>query len=62
MTLMFSLFYSSVPVSLFSVTVSRHAQRLDPEDETAECYAAIIYFINYNRAFLTTTCELMVGS
>ncbi len=40
-------FYSSVPVSHDSVTVSQHAQNQDPESEAAEWNLAIITFISY---------------
>ncbi len=51
-TLQMALFYSSVPVSHDSVTVSRQAQHQDPETEAAEWNPAIIHF---TCAFLTVT-------
>ncbi len=49
-------FYSSVPVSHDSVTVSKHVQYQNPETEAAKWNAAIIHFIIYTCAFPTVTC------
>lgn len=48
-------FYSSVPVSQDSVTVSQHAQHQDPEPDAAKWYSAIIKFIIHTRTFSTVT-------
>ncbi len=61
-TLQMALFYSSVPVSHDSVTVSRQAQHQDPETEAAKWNSVIINFIIYTCAFPTETCQIMVTS
>ncbi len=50
-------FYSSVPVSHDSVTVSQHAQYQDPETEAAKWNSAIINYIMCACAFPTETCQ-----
>ncbi len=52
-----SLFYSSVPVSHDSVTVSQHTQYQDPHTGVAKWNLAIIPLINYACAFPTVTCR-----
>ncbi len=56
-TLTMALFYSSVPASHDSVTVSQHAQHQDPETEAAEGISAIINLIIYICAFPAVTCQ-----
>ena len=52
-----ALFFSSVPLSRDSVTVSCHAQYQDPENEAAKWNSAVINYIIYICAFSTVTCQ-----
>ncbi len=56
-TLTMPLFYSSVPGSLDSVTVSQHAQCLDPKTEAAKWNSPIINSIIYTCAFSIVTSQ-----
>lgn len=58
-TLKMAQFYSSVPISHDSATVSQHTQHRDPETAADKWDSAIIKCILFTPVlFLTVTCQI----